>query len=170
MPRRRRAPAQPPLPLRAPATPPPPQSGASLSKALRTAWEASDWKQLDTLMEVLRDREDFRIVSYVPDRDHDKLAFAIAAWYWKAQADACLQAINTVVDRLSDLSLYEAGEAEQQAYVAWLREKGHTEAAPWEADPAWFAHPDISGFVCDTLEKTPYYLAKVRQYCATLAP
>jgi hypothetical protein len=166
------APSPTPPEVQAPAPPEaaaPPQSLASLVDALRIAWEAGDGKQLDTLMDMLQDREDLKTVRYFPD-DHTSLYFAIAAWYWKEMADASLAAINTVVDRLSALGTYEAGEAEQQDYVAWLRDKGDTEAAPWETDPAWFDNPDIIGFVHDTLETTPHYLAQVRQYCATLAP
>src|SRR5262249_9280981 len=178
MPRRTRPSSQPRLPFLAPAAAvptvrkavPPPQSFASLVRALATAWDAGDWDQIHALIDVLRDREESKEVRYIPGRDHDKLYFAIGHWYWRgeaeywqAQAEAMDQAIETVIDRLGDLWTYAAGEGEQQQYMAYLREHGYPEVAPWDTDPAWFANPDVIGFVCDTLESTPYYFAKVRR-------
>jgi len=185
MARRTRASSHPHLPLLAPAAavpatpaaPPPPQSLASLVHALNTAWKDGDWEQLDALLAVVREREDLQDVRSLGRYDASIGAFALGYWYWKAQAahwqtqaTALDQAIETIIDRLGALQTYAAGDAEQQAYVAWLRDEGHPGRAPWDEDPAWFAHPDILGFVCDTLASTPYYRAKVQEYIAARRP
>ena len=145
----------------------PRQDVCGVVEALVEAWNGGDRDTVETLMDALTDHEDLKLLSWTHLR-HALQFYKIAAWYWQEMADASLAAIETVVDRLSALATYEAGEAEQQQDVAWLRDQGVTDPTPWETDPAWFANPDISGFVHDTLETTPHYMVGVRKYCATL--
>ena len=178
------APSPPPTPAPVPphAAPPgepattPRQGFRDLVEALAETWNGGAWEQVQTLIAALSDHEGLTTLRWM-DKDHGLLFYRIESLYWQEQAaywqemaTTSMAAIETVIDRLSALTTYEAGEAERQEYVAWLREKGHIEAAPWETDPTWFDNPDIIGFVCDTLETTPHSLALVRQYCATLTP
>jgi hypothetical protein len=140
----------------------PRQDFRALVDALCDAWNGGDWDTMQTLMDALKDHEGLKTL-YWTDRWHGLLFYKITSLYWQAMADASLAAIETVVARLSALDTYEEGEAEQQKYVAWLRDEGVTDPAPWETDPAWFANPDISWFVLDTLESTPHYRATLRE-------
>lgn len=161
------------VPPKAPEESAPPQDLPSLVQALSAAWQADDWQQLHRLMDVLKDREDLRSVRYVRDRQPHIGYFFLAmcywqelAEYWREQTEQLDQAIDTVLDRLGALMVYQSGEGEQQEYMTWRREKGYPEVAPWETDPGWFDNPDIHDFVCETLESTPRYRAKIQRYLA----
>jgi hypothetical protein len=161
-------PTVPPVPvapaaLAALATPSPPESVATLAESLLAAWKAEDWPQIHKLMDVLKDHEEFHYVRRWSSYAH-VLCFAIGCWYWqqqaaywREQAEGSADAIDTVLHRLFELDTYRMGEKEQQEYRAWLREEGPCpEVIGWDTDPAWFKWPDISWFVTETLEATPY--------------